>query len=103
MSQHLVVNMDIHDIARAAKIYGVIAFYIVHPWVAQRKLDREILHHWREGYGATFSEQRKEAFMPVRLKNQLGDVIADITSETGKKPKAVAASAARYGDILTHS
>lgn len=98
-----VVNMDIHDIARAAKTYGVQAFFIVNPEEAQKKLAREILRHWQEGYGAIFNQKRKDALMLVRLKDKLSDVIEDIINETGKKPKTVATGASLSGRNLKHS
>jgi len=98
-----VVNMDIHDIARAAKTYGVQAFFIVNPVEAQKKLAREILRHWQEGYGAIFNQKRKDALMLVRVKDKLSDVIEDIINETGKKPKTVATGASLSGRNLKHS
>ncbi len=63
-----IVNADIHDVARAARTYGVKTFYIVNPVEAQRKLAGEIIKHWQDGYGADFNKLRKEAFSLVRLK-----------------------------------
>ncbi|MBP7233318.1 MAG: RNA methyltransferase, partial [Syntrophaceae bacterium] len=33
-----VVNMDLHDIARAAKTFGVAKFYVITPIAQQRRL-----------------------------------------------------------------
>ncbi|MBN1474589.1 MAG: RNA methyltransferase [Syntrophaceae bacterium] len=84
-----VANMDIHDIARAAKTYGVKAFYIVNPIEAQREFAREIIRHWQEGYGAEFNRSRKEAFALIRIKNNLSDVLTDIEEETGREPQSI--------------
>jgi hypothetical protein len=85
-----VANMDIHDIARAAKTYGVKAFYIVNPIEAQREFALEIIRHWQEGYGAEFNRSRKEAFALIRIKNNLSDVLTDIEEETGREPQSIA-------------
>ncbi|MCK4728283.1 MAG: RNA methyltransferase, partial [Desulfobacterales bacterium] len=47
-----VSNLDLHDISRAAKTYGVRAFYIVTPLADQRELVERIVSHWTEGVGA---------------------------------------------------
>jgi hypothetical protein len=85
-----VANMDIHDIARAAKTYGVEAFYIVNPIEAQREFAFEIIRHWQEGYGAKFNRSRKEAFALIRIKNNLSDVLTNIKEETGHEPQSIA-------------
>src|SRR4030043_1801254 len=76
-----VANMDIHDISRVAKTFGVKAFFIVNPIEAQRKLASEIMQHWQSGYGAKFNKLRKEAFDLVRLKEKLEDVLLEIKTE----------------------
>ena len=38
-----IANMDIHDIARLAKTYGVQEFYVVNPIVEQRNLAQKLL------------------------------------------------------------
>jgi hypothetical protein len=41
-------NLDLHDIARSSRTYGVETFFIVHPVAAQRELASRILGHWNE-------------------------------------------------------
>ena len=56
-----VSNLDLHDISRAAKTYGVPAFYIVTPLADQRDLVERIVCHWTEGVGARYNPDRSEA------------------------------------------
>ncbi len=95
-----IANMDIHDIARAAKTYGVKRFYIVNPISQQRDLAHEIVSHWREGYGAAYNKFRHDAFELIILKDSLEDVLADITGESGSAPKTVVTGANFSGDLL---
>ncbi|HET8564517.1 MAG TPA: tRNA (guanosine(37)-N1)-methyltransferase TrmD, partial [Candidatus Binatia bacterium] len=46
-----VTNMDIHDIARSARTYGLRGFYVVTPVKTLQKLALKIISHWEEGYG----------------------------------------------------
>jgi len=80
-----VTNMDIHDISRTARTYGVKRFYIVTPIAKQRELVEKILDHWREGYGASFNPLRKEAFEIVEVKESLEAVIGDLSEREGGK------------------
>jgi hypothetical protein len=88
-----IANMDIHDISRTAKTFGVKYFYIVTPIADQQELIQKILDHWLSGYGAGFNPSRKEAFETVRLKSALKDVVEDITELSGSRPKLVATGA----------
>ncbi len=95
-----IANMDIHDIARLAKTYGVQGFYIVNPILEQRNLAQEIINHWREGYGANYNKFRRSAFELIRIKESLPDVLSDITRETGCVPQTVVTGANLKGDLL---
>ncbi len=86
-------NMDIHDIARSARTYGVKRFYVVTPVQALQKLALKIITHWEQGYGSQYNQTRKEALALVRLKDTLDNVILDMEQECGSKPKLVVTSA----------
>jgi tRNA (guanine37-N1)-methyltransferase len=88
-----ITNMDIHDIARSARTYGVRGFYIVTPVKTLQRLALKIMHHWEIGYGSTYNETRKEALSVVRLQEDLDTVVVDIERECGARPVLVATSA----------
>jgi tRNA (guanine37-N1)-methyltransferase len=88
-----VTNMDIHDIARSAKTYGVKRFYIVTPVKALQKLSLKIIAHWEEGYGSQYNYTRKEALALARVKDTLDDAILDVERDCGQMPRLVATSA----------
>ncbi len=96
-----VANMDIHDLARVSRTYGVECFFIVTPILEQRKLVDRILRHWKLGFGADFNPSRKDAFELVKTKESLDEVIRGIQG-TGQKPKVVATGAALKGDLITY-
>jgi len=88
-----IANMDIHDIARLAKTYGVQNFFVVNPLSAQRELACEIISHWSRGYGAVFNPSRREAFELVRFKANLDEVKAEIALQSGSSPRTVVTGA----------
>jgi hypothetical protein len=88
-----VTNLDVHDIARAARTYGVHRYYITTPYVDQQGFVGDIIGHWREGYGATYNPARKEALEIVRVVDGLQEAIGELTSAYGQRPLLVGTSA----------
>ena len=92
-----VTNMDIHDIARSGRTYGIHGFYVVTPVKALQKLAHKIIDHWERGYGSRYNVTRKDALALVRIKDTLDDVLIDIEQECGEKPLLVVTSARPVG------
>jgi hypothetical protein len=88
-----VTTIDVHDIARSCRTYGVRAFYVVTPVDALRGLVRRVLRHWSEGFGSTYNPNRSEALDLVRLQRTLEGVSIDIEAATGRLPRTIATSA----------
>ncbi len=96
-----VANMDIHDIARTARTYGVKRFFIVTPIPEQKELVSRILHHWKEGYGAEFNPSRKEAFDMTEVRKDLDEVLASIR-KTDPEVQLVATGASLDNALIRH-
>jgi len=88
-----VTNLDLHDISRSAKTYGVGAFYVVTPLADQKELVEKIVAHWLKGTGGTYNPKRKEALKLIVVKNTLDEVIDHIRKDTGDAPKTIVTSA----------
>ena len=88
-----VTNLDLHDIARAAKTYGIKSFYVVTPLADQKALVEKIVSHWTEGLGAQYNPKRREALELIRVKETLEKVIDDILNSCSISPKTVVTSA----------
>ncbi|MFZ5774684.1 MAG: RNA methyltransferase [Thermodesulfobacteriota bacterium] len=88
-----VTNLDLHDIARASRTFGVADYFVVTPHEDQQQLVREIVGHWQEGHGATYNPKRKEALSLVRLCGELAECYAALTGRWGKRPTVLATSA----------
>jgi hypothetical protein len=96
-----VANMDIHDIARAARTYGMRRYYIVTPIAAQRVLVQAIIDHWQQGYGAAYNASRKEAFDRVCVQETFAMFVADIEVLSGRRPRVVVTGAALTGNLIS--
>ena len=91
-----VTNLDLHDIARACRTYGVDRFYVVTPLVDQQILIKRLVSHWISGAGATNNPSRREALKVVRLKDSLDQVCKAIYQRDAKLPKTIVTSAASH-------
>jgi len=92
-----VTNLDIHDIARAARTFGAGPYFVVTPYADQRRLVDEIISHWRQGYGASYNPARKDALSLVQVADDLATVIKEIKDACGRLPFVVATSAKKNG------
>ena len=88
-----VTNLDLHDIARAAKTYGVWKLYVITPLDDQLELARRIVAHWTEGPGGIHNPLRKEALALIRMSRTLTEAVSGMASHFGETPLMVATSA----------
>ncbi len=92
-----VTNLDIHDISRASRTYGLGGYYLVTPIHLQQELVHRVIGHWQEGYGASHNPRRKEAFDTTRVAGSLDEALQDVSSIEGRMPVVVATSAREHG------
>ncbi len=88
-----ITNLDLSDIARSARTFGIDNYYIVHPTKALRRLMQKICDHWSDGYGFTYNPNRSDALGVVSLVPDFDDVVTSIEERCGCMPKIVATSA----------
>jgi hypothetical protein len=69
-----ITNLDLHDMARSACTYGVRAFFVVHPVLAQRELALRVKTHWVSGTGARRIPTREPAMALIDVVASLEDV-----------------------------
>ncbi|HUU50933.1 MAG TPA: RNA methyltransferase [Nitrospinota bacterium] len=95
-----ITNLDLHDISRIAKTYGIIEFYVSTPFESQRRLANKIREHWTEGFGAKYNEFRKEAFVNTVIVDGLDAIIKRVRSRYKMKPKLIATAAREYDNKI---
>jgi hypothetical protein len=88
-----ITNMDIHDISRSARTFGVRRYYLVNPLDSQIMLVERILRYWSELTGAKLVPSRQEALALAKVIPSLEDVIAEITRVHHQAPLIVTTSA----------
>ena len=88
-----ITTLDIHDLARLAKTYGVKRLFIVTPLDDQQNLVRRVLGHWIEGYGGRYNRHRKEALELVCVVPDLERAVEEIKETEGEAPLIIATDA----------
>jgi hypothetical protein len=88
-----VTNLDLHDIARAAKTFGVDSLYVVTPYKDQQKLFQEVLDHWLTGHGAQYNSMRGEALSLVHICDDLEQLINIVTEKWQQRPTVLSTCA----------
>jgi hypothetical protein len=88
-----VTNLDLHDIARAAKTFGVDSLYVVTPYRDQQKLFQEVLDHWLTGHGAQYNSKRGEALSLVHICDDLEQLISIVTEKWQQRPTVLSTCA----------
>ena len=86
-------SMDVHDIARSARTYGVARYFVVSPLPSQREIAWRIRGFWTEGERAAEASRRGEAMEYVVVAEDLEETLAWIEEAEGVRPLLVATSA----------
>jgi hypothetical protein len=89
-----ITNFDIHDIARACRVYGIDRYYLIHPLKEQLMFVERVLDHWSVGEGSKFNPMRKTALRDVKTAENLEKAMAD----WGHPGARVVATAARTAE-----
>jgi len=72
-----VTNLDVHDIARACRTYGVSRYYIINPMKEQNMFVNRLLDFWRTGTGSDYNPMRKTALTMVQMAHSTEEAITD--------------------------
>jgi hypothetical protein len=96
-----ITNLDVHDIARACKVYGVDRYYLIHPMKEQQMFVWRMLDHWRTGEGSKFNSMRRTALTMVHTADSVPAAVQDwakasteeVSPETSRKTWVIGTSA----------
>lgn len=88
-----ITNLDVHDLARLGRTFGVRRTYVVTPVAAQQALALRIVGHWCEGEGGDRNPFRAEAMARMGVAADLAAVVADVSDREGERPRIVATGA----------
>jgi hypothetical protein len=88
-----VTNLDIHDIARSCRTYGVKQYHIITPLEAQHQLINRILNHWKTDKSAAYNPDRQDALNLTELTPSIEKAVKKIELIEGVAPMVVVTGA----------
>lgn len=88
-----VTGLDLSDIARSCRTYGIDRFLVATPLSSQRELVKTVARHWTEGGGGRANPARKEAFSRLKTAASLSRAIEWITKREKEPPLIIGTSA----------
>jgi len=89
-----VTNLDLHDIARMARTFGLFRYYVVTPVEEQRILAERIRAHWQDGWGGSYNPDRRSALELLQVAPDMDTVLADI-EDCYKRPARIVVTGAK--------
>ena len=103
-----VTNMDIHDISRSCRTYGVKGYFLVTPIEDQHELVGRIVSHWRTEKSKQYHPDRVEAVSLVEMAHDFEEVKAAIRakhpeSEGWQQPEVVMTDASPFPNYVSYA
>jgi len=95
-----ITNLDVHDIARACRTFGVERYYLVTPFEDQKRIAAEILRHWQQGYGARYNDTRRHALELVEIADDLASLYKLLRERHGGTFRVLATGAGQGAGTL---
>ena len=88
-----VTNLDIHDIARSCRTFGVAQFFLINPLTAQKALAARILNYWHQDQGNAYNPDRSDALKLATWAYTIEEAVGMIEAHCGQRPVIVVTSA----------
>lgn len=83
-----VTNLDIHDIARSCKTYGIARYFIVNPEAEQERMVKTILDHWKQEVSRVHHPSRAQALELVRFARTFEEAFNEASLEAANEGEA---------------
>jgi len=96
-----VTNLDLHDIARVCRTYGVKGYFVITPLADQKILVKRILDHWISGAGGRYNPKRQKALELVHVMDTFEQSVDEIATAEGRRPLTVVTTARRGAGDMT--
>lgn len=96
-----VANMDLHDLSRLGRTYGVKKVYIIQYLEDQKAFAENLINYWLYGRGRTYNPLRSEAIKLLRVVSTLEEALSEVEKEEGERPLLVGTDASPKRPFIT--
>lgn len=90
-----VTGLDLSDIGRSCRTYGLDRFLVTTPLASQRDLVKTMAAHWTGGTGGDVNPDRKEAFGTIKIFPSLDRATEWVTRREKEPPLIIGTTARR--------
>ncbi|MCD4819075.1 MAG: RNA methyltransferase [Candidatus Cloacimonetes bacterium] len=95
-----ITNLDIHDIARSCKTFGIANYFIINPLITQEKLLSRIQKFWNSEIAMKYNSDRVDALSIVKYAKTIDECRKNIKNQEGENPIIISTTALqRNGQI----
>jgi hypothetical protein len=88
-----ITNLDLHDIARSCKTYGVINFFIINPQKSQKEIFLRLKDFWKTEFAKGYNVDRFNAFEIIEFMTDITSAKAWIARKFSQSPVVISTSA----------
>ncbi len=81
-----VTNLDIHDISRSCRTFGICEYHIITPLEIQKELVEKILGHWGVDGNVVYNPDRSDALSKTYVKSSIEESLNSIEEIEGQRP-----------------
>jgi hypothetical protein len=93
-----ITNLDIHDIARTCRTYGVKKYFLITPLVSQKQMLDRILGFWDTDVAARYNPDRIQALSTIQYSPSLHETKESIFLQEKLAPVVVSTTAVSRSD-----
>lgn len=90
-----ITNLDLHDIARSCRTFGVEKFFIINPLPTQEKIFNRIIGFWRSDIAGKYNSDRVTALHLIQYEKSIDAVRNFIKNQEGDYPILITTTAAQ--------
>lgn len=81
-----ITGLDLHDLARLGRTYGLKGVYIVQPLEDQKKIAEDLVVYWISGKGKNYNPLRSKAMELLKIYLTLDAALQEIKAKEGENP-----------------
>jgi hypothetical protein len=98
-----VTNLDLHDLSRISRTYGIKRFFVVTPLSDQQEFVTDLINHWKSGFGASYNVDRKEAIEVLEISASIEEAVDKIIEIEGERPITIVTCASMVKEAISFS
>jgi hypothetical protein len=96
-----VTNLDLHDLSRISRTYGIKRFFVVTPLSDQQEFVLDLINHWKSGFGASYNVDRKEAIEVLEISASIKEAVDKIIEIEGERPVTIVTCASTVKEAIS--